>query len=334
MANWIYSHSSVIGSGHAKTGTPCQDSCSVKESADGKWLAIVVSDGAGSAKHSDISSNFVTHFFSESLISLSKELDIREPSSWINDYVIDSILKVRNELRAIAKSDDLRSYHCTLVACLIGDTGGFLIHIGDGAVFGGKSMSADLKRDYFSSLPENGEYSNETFFITEGDWIKHLRITPINSVDWILLATDGGTSLSMINDSEPKWGFVVPLFKLIKNEKNLSARNEKLTLTLADSQADKLTSDDKTICIAFRKDLGVDEITTIPTESSSKNESQPVEKHNLVDKPYLEPMPVKEPSKKKVFIKRFIKYTLMILLAVAVVYLGKLSYFLIKGFFN
>lgn len=333
MSNWIYSYSSVIGSGHSKTGTPCQDSCAVKESDNGKWLSIVVSDGAGSAKHSEVSSNFVVKFFSDSLISLSQELDRRDPSSWVNDYVIDSILKVRNELRAMAKSDDLRNYHCTLVACLIGETGGFLIHIGDGAVFGGKSMSADMKRDYFSSLPENGEYSNETFFITEGDWIKHLRITPINSLDWILLATDGGTSLSMINDSEPKWGFVDPLFKLIKNEKNLHARNEKLTLTLSDSQADKLTSDDKTICMAFKKGLEFNEMQTISSENPSKTQPQ-VSKNNLAEKPYLEPISVKEPSKKKLLIKRFVKYTLLIFLASAFLYLGNLSYFFIKGLFN
>lgn len=335
MTNWVYSYSSVIGQGHVKTGLPCQDSSSVSESADGKWLAIVVSDGAGSAKHSQISSNFVTEFFSKSLISLSEELEKREPGAWINDYVVESILKARYELRAIAKSDNLRDYHCTLLACLIGETGGFLIHIGDGAAFGGKSISANIKADYFSSLPENGEYSNETFFITEADWIKRLRITPINSLDWIMLGTDGGTSLSMVNDSEPKWGFVAPLFNMIKKEKSQTGRNNKLKSILADVQADKLTGDDKTICLAFRKGVHIDESEDRSiVEQPKKIEHVDTDKKDLKVDVALGKQPIVAKVKWTCLLGRFAKYTFFIVLGVVVLYLIRLGYLSFKGFFN
>lgn len=262
MTNWLSAAASVIGTGHATSGAPCQDAHCCIQRDDGRWLAMVVSDGAGTARYSDQGSNLVANSFAHALIELSNEIEHRNPGAWINDFVIGHILTTRNELRNLAKSDNLKDYHCTLVACLVGETGGFLIHIGDGAAFGASAMPIgdekySLSELAFSSLPENGEYSNETFFITEGDWIKHLRITPIPSVDWIMLGTDGGTSLAMVADKEPKPGFVVPLLTSLALEADHEIRNEKLAAVLSDAQADKLTSDDKTICFAFRQRLAV-----------------------------------------------------------------------------
>ena len=287
MNNWIVTKSSAIGTSHLISGLPCQDSCYEMQSHDGEWLSIVVSDGAGTAKYSDQSSSLVSKSFAKALISLSEQFKEKNPGAWVNDFVIEQILNVRNELRSLAKEDSLKDFHCTLVACLLGKSGGFLIHIGDGAVFGGLSKETSenkisLSESLFISRPENGEYANETFFITEGDWIKHLRITPIGLVDWIVLATDGGTSLSMIEDKEPKLGFIAPLFGRLTQEENQAAREAFLNSVLNDAQANKLTSDDKTLCIAFRQNLmsGGKEIeansvqTTTRLDESKKTQTQ------------------------------------------------------------
>lgn len=258
MNNWVTTFSSVTGISHIGENISCQDSCFVLE--NDKWLSMVVSDGAGTAKHSEKGSSLVSKSFAKALLDLSAEIEHRTPGAWINDYVIEHIVGLRNEIRSIAKSDNISDFHCTLVACLISESGGFLIHIGDGALFGGPAERDGndkvlLSKDLYISLPENGEYSNETFFITEGDWIKHLRITPVSKVDWIIIATDGGTSLSMIDDKQPKPGFVIPLLKTLESERNSSLRQEKLRNILSDEQTNKLTSDDKTICIAFKSNI-------------------------------------------------------------------------------
>ena len=260
MTKWTITAASIIGSGHINTDIPCQDASSAMLSENGEWVALVVSDGAGTAIHSDKSSSLVSASFAKALIELSYEIDRRAPGAWVNDFVIEHIIKTRQELRSLADSDSLQNYHCTLVACLIGSSGGFLIHIGDGAIFGGLTKNIDNKKLSLShspiiSLPENGEYSNETYFITEGDWIKHLRITPISPVDWIVLGTDGGTTLAMIGDKEPKPGFIVPLLNTLSKDLDETSRTEKLKAILSDVQADKLTSDDKTLCIAYKTKL-------------------------------------------------------------------------------
>ena len=266
MNKWIVTSASAIGPGHIASNIPCQDSSCALLSDNGEWTALVVSDGAGTAKYSDKSSSLVSKSFAKALIELSNEIEHRAPGAWINDFVIEHIITTRKELRNLAGTDSLNDFHCTLVACLLGSSGGFLIHIGDGAIFGGGSKILDKNKTSLShsaviSLPENREYSNETFFITEGDWIKHLRITSVSPVDWIVLGTDGGTTLAMIGDKEPKPGFIVPLLNTLTKDVDDSSRMNKLKAILNDIQADKLTSDDKTLCIAYRAKLA-----TISTE--------------------------------------------------------------------
>ena len=257
MTNWVTTGVSIKGKSHTETNLPCQDSFDIQKRDN--WVVAVVSDGAGTAKYADKGSEFVSEFFSNSLISLSKEIDKNGPGSWVNDYVIQSITEIRSNFRKMANSDRLNDYHATLVAILLGDNGGFLIHIGDGAIFGGIAKSigetTNLSDQPFISLPENGEYANETFFITENSWIKHLRITPIPPVDWVCLGTDGGMSLAMEDEKEVKKGFIAPLLKILVNAEKEKVRTQKLEGILNDPEADKLTSDDKTLCILFKDSL-------------------------------------------------------------------------------
>ena len=259
MNHWITAKASVAGASHHKNKTPCQDSSAVIADASGKWLIIVVSDGAGTATRAEEGSSLVVDLFSNALLSLASELSFRKPGSWINDFVIEKILEVRKRLRLKAASEDIRDFNCTLVACLQGASGGFSIHIGDGAIFGGRRLSSDSPEHslaperFFISPPENGEYANETYFITEGDWVKHLRIMPMPPLDWVFACTDGGTALSLVSDKEPKEKFILPVLQEILKKETYEERNITLSKILSDPQADKVTGDDKTIVIACRK---------------------------------------------------------------------------------
>jgi hypothetical protein len=255
---WITASSSVRGKGHEQTGTPCQDASLVLSSPDGEWVALVASDGAGSAEHAEIGSATVAKHFADALIRLAPNLANRNPGEWIIDSVLASIINIRNELRIAARSDSLKAYHCTLVACLIGPTGGFSIHIGDGSIFGGiagheTSTTIDLSGGIFISAPQNGEYANETVFITERDWIKNLRIQPIPKLNWVMLGTDGGMALAMNNEAVPKTGFVAPVLSEVIKTANLGSPGDTLKEILSDRQADRLTNDDKTLVIAIRR---------------------------------------------------------------------------------
>jgi hypothetical protein len=256
-AHWTVSAASVRGRGHEQTGAPCQDSSAAIVSPNGKWVALVASDGAGTARRSEIGANFVAREFAMCLLRLSEECDRRAPGAWVSDRVIQDIVLIRDRLRANAGSDDISEFHCTLVAALIGPTGGLTVHLGDGAIFGGAAEGRagdviDLAREYFVSLPQNGEYSNETVFLTERDWVKNLRIHPLAAADWVMLGTDGGISLAMVGESKPKSGFVIPVIRALIKEGDFPERCEALARILDDRQADRLTNDDKTLVAAIR----------------------------------------------------------------------------------
>jgi hypothetical protein len=259
MKRWFYSGASVIGQSHLSMATPCQDKFKIQTSSDGEWIAVAVCDGAGSAEFAEQGASITSTHFCNELIKLSQELASRPPGEWINDFVIDCVIRVREQLRKSANSDDIRKYHSTLVAALMGRSGGFSIHIGDGALFGGTfdnskpGNAIELNSNYVISKPENGEYSNETFFITEGSWVKHLRITPLPALDWLVACTDGGASLLLDNENEVKPSFLAPF---IEAQINDGFQNSKYIETiLNDPKANKLTTDDKTIVLAVREGI-------------------------------------------------------------------------------
>jgi hypothetical protein len=273
---WLIAQASVVGTGHIKSSLPCQDASVARVTDSGEWLVVVVSDGAGTAKRSDEGSELVaTHFF-ESLLSLAKQFERRAPGQWVNDFVIARVLEARESLRQKAQADVISDFHCTLVACLLGPSGGFAIHLGDGAIFGGCSDQSRLDTDgnFFISYPENGEYANETFFITEGDWVRHLRITPMPPMDWIYACTDGGTAFALEGDREPREGFIFPVLNKVLQQSNPIKRNEALVAILTDPLADKVTADDKTIVLACRSSkLDSQYPIRLKTKSEIKNNS-------------------------------------------------------------
>lgn len=245
-----------MGQSHQTSQIPCQDKFSCKVSADGRWLSVAVSDGAGSALNAEAGAEITSTIFCEELLGLSIQLESRAPGEWINDFVVECVLKVRNQLRNKAKSDDIKSFHCTLVAALVGPEGGFSIHIGDGCIFGGQFNNdsqrgeVELNSNFVISKPENGEYTNETFFITEGNWIKHLRVTPLPRLDWVVACTDGGAALIMEKEIEVKPKFLVPFFQELISAK--FTKNNYISEVLSDPKANALTTDDKTIFVAMR----------------------------------------------------------------------------------
>ncbi len=127
MSQWVFSGASSTGTSHKTTKTPCQDAFQISQKDD--WLAMVVSDGAGTAKYADKGSQFVSKFFSEALIALSLEIDQKGPGSWVTDFLVQKITEIRSQFREMANSDRLNDYHSTLVACLLGKNGGFLFKL-------------------------------------------------------------------------------------------------------------------------------------------------------------------------------------------------------------
>lgn len=248
---------SVMGSAHELDQTPCQDTHVVRTSPSGAWTGVVVCDGAGSAKFSKKGAEVASQNYADKLMEIAIELEQRAPGAWINDALIQGVVHIRQALRAVARQDDLSHYHTTLLAVLVGPGGGVCVHIGDGAIFGGCFAEEDgrslINANWFLSEPENGEYANETYFITEAGWIKHLRISPLPPLDWIALATDGGAALALTAKNEIKSDFMPGLFQELQG--GGAALSPLIQNALLDPALANITGDDKTLAVLVRGGL-------------------------------------------------------------------------------
>ena len=123
------------------------------------------------------------------------------------------------------------------------------VHVGDGVAI---IFNHEKTKNFVISEPHNGEYVNETYFITMKNWEKNLRIKKFSNFDSIFLMTDGITPLATLNNSrEPNYKFLLPLINYIKKNQNtnyMDAINNTLNL----DKVKKISSDDKTILFLIK----------------------------------------------------------------------------------
>lgn len=177
--------SSVIGSSHSANGTPCQDFTKSFKFNNFR-SCIVLCDGAGSSIYSHISSqrfvNILGEYFSSSMRRKSKSKIKKEILKLINQEA----KKITIELGCSNKD-----IYSTLLFVYVDKKKGDLIygHSGDGVI-------AESRRKNFKVLskPDNGEYSNSTFFINSRSANHHFRVTKTRaekSVDGYIIMSDG-----------------------------------------------------------------------------------------------------------------------------------------------
>ena len=211
MSSWKIASSYVIGQGHIAKNIPCQDRTFklidkkfIKKEIKRKlfknrkaikinrntldyknsFYGLSLADGAGSCKHSDIGAELITkkilHYLKLNFDNLSKDENIRLT---LTSY-IENELKNRTSNNILFK--DLSS---TLLFIAIKNNRFIIGHIGDG-VIGMLDKKNNLKT---ISKPDNGEFSNSTFFTTSVKYQERLRILKgtLNNAIGFILMSDG-----------------------------------------------------------------------------------------------------------------------------------------------
>lgn len=169
---WVIVGASVKGNGHIQSNMPCQDNNRF-ESIDAGWGIAVVSDGAGSAAHSEVGSKVIT----ERCIFHFKNLIEKE--GWMKNKVLptdtDWLLKsyytlklVRDEVLMIANKNNIepKSLSATCLVVIYSPLGLLAVHIGDGRM-GYKSLSGEWKA---MMTPHKGDEANQTIFLISDFW--------------------------------------------------------------------------------------------------------------------------------------------------------------------
>ena len=252
-------YSSRQGTAHLKEGTPNQDSVLVTNLSlgpVGPVAVMAVSDGAGSAKYSHFSSRAACL---ASVSSLTRQLK-RNPAIAAKEHLLRSALQraVRRARRAVVTtagklnrpggSASVNECACTLMLALASPRLVGIAHVGDGCVVAGDGQEWRLL-----SEPDNGEFANETKFLTNPRNLPRVAVVSCDGLDCLAVITDGLQDVALSRNTTPFKRFWSPLYRAL-NRDPLAGRNPVLDALLQKAADAGKATDDCTIAVCMIKD--------------------------------------------------------------------------------
>ncbi len=182
---WKAAQATVQGRGHALADIPCQDKTHILEASE--VLATALADGAGSAAHSELGAECVTRAICQLLTSNFDRYFESDDAAVVAVEILDEL---RQELSNVASemNCEVRALASTLLAVAVKGGRFIAVHLGDGVI-------GYLDGDELNVLshPDNGEFINETTFVTSIDAIAHLRLRKgsLENISAFVLMSDG-----------------------------------------------------------------------------------------------------------------------------------------------
>lgn len=164
LFRWMGASASAPGRGHIEKGLPCQDASDV--SLDGEVATIVVSDGAGSARHSEHGATVAVEVTTRVLRETAPWSDPRE----VRKRVLNAC-RVAMTKRAKALGCSVTELAATLAFVAVARDVFIAGNLGDGIVAAFRGDRSEVLIE-----PVRGEFANETVFLTSRQASKHLRI--------------------------------------------------------------------------------------------------------------------------------------------------------------
>jgi Protein phosphatase 2C len=247
---WKVFCASAAGRYHLESGAPCQDAGHYAR-VDGAWVGVVC-DGAGSAAQGSRGAEFVARALAEGIARSLDEGALRasDPRDWIVPLQAQ-IAQTRGELETIAQvaGAPLRDYATTLVGCVVRGAQGCTFHVGDGFALlrtpGGHRVL---------SAPENGEFADQTYFLSDESWQEHLRLVPFEGAvagSIIGLMSDGAAPF-VVNRARSGFfePFIDPVSAFLARAQEHDG-NAALKKLLEDEKTLAITGDDKTLLLAL-----------------------------------------------------------------------------------
>jgi hypothetical protein len=251
--SWKILSSSVTGSSHIKRNEQGQDysRAGVVQLAESEYFIGLAADGAGSTKNGGTGAEIACETaYAAILETLRQNHDLSViTESGIREWVRSA----RNAINDRAERTDLplRDYACTLIGAIAGDNHALFFQIGDGA-------AVITEGDGYQAVfwPDQGEYANTTFFVSDENFSERLRIAHKDSSPAeIALFTDGLQNLVLsFSGRTAHTGFFRPLFSALKKNPDnaftdLSCHLRQL---LSSDDINNRSDDDKTLVLAVR----------------------------------------------------------------------------------
>jgi hypothetical protein len=250
--NWKVIGTSVVGSSHAQSSAPCQDSCFYHVTTDGSGNEVfvaLVSDGAGSAQFGEIGSEIACEHGGKKLLGIVEEAG---ETVLAESVAMDVLNEITARISEAAQARDAapRALACTLLGAVIGPSKALYFQIGDGAIV---AREPEGLAPVF--WPESGEYANMTYFVTDANSKEHLRAEIRPASDEVSLFSDGIQRLALVFATETAHEpFFEPMFKALRasSDEQTDTLCAALERFLGSNAINERTDDDKTLILATR----------------------------------------------------------------------------------
>ncbi|MEA5504060.1 PP2C family serine/threonine-protein phosphatase [Halotia wernerae UHCC 0503] len=249
ITHWRVVAASICGTSHIKNKQLCQDAHHW-QLLPSNVLVAAAADGAGSASQGKVGAMVAVEAAVESLsikeITRDSLTDDQFVQTLLNEALLAAKKAVEDEAAAVKKQpQDLAT---TLILAIATPEMVAAVQVGDGLAVA-KNHQGNLLA---LTLPDNGEYINETTFLTspgalDTAQMRLWRETIVN----VALLTDGLQMLALnMVVGEPHKPFFFPLFDFVKNAEDKTAAKQQLVRFLGSERITQRTDDDLTLIIA------------------------------------------------------------------------------------
>jgi hypothetical protein len=257
---WRYAFASAVGTSHVKLGTECQDTslCNVLQLRDGKELIVaVVADGAGRAQKAGLGSTIAATALVETITEVFSTGGQIEDIS--REFVLKLVNGFQNALTSIAEGEhsDVKQFATTLLAAIVGPDSAVFFQIGDGAIVFSKREQPD---EYaWAFWPQQGQYVNQTFFLTDEDAAEKIEYKFVTEpIDELALFTDGLQVIALHFQTQTAHApFFRAMFKPLYGAASgyLKDLSNSLATYLDSAAVNQRTDDDKSLILAGRRSV-------------------------------------------------------------------------------
>lgn len=245
---WQVLGASTVGASHQKQALPCQDAWIAAE-CQGDVLVVAVADGAGSATHAEVGSCLAA----KRAVSAVFDRMLLPRTGGVYAMLDDAFACARQELEfeASATGLDLRDLSTTLTVVIAMPDCLGVAQTGDGLVVALEPDGSLIPL----TLPQRGEYANETHFLTGpgGGSPRYIRIGEAAPAFAVL--TDGLLPVSAdMKTGRPHAPFFQPFFTTL--QQGLTPDLERhLVQFLESPRLRARVDDDLTLVVAVHPDV-------------------------------------------------------------------------------
>ncbi|BAY23458.1 hypothetical protein NIES2100_32230 [Calothrix sp. NIES-2100] len=249
ILQWQVVAASVCGTSHIKNKQLCQDAHHWQLLSD-NVLVAAAADGAGSAIQGKVGAMIAVETAIENISIKEVTRDTLADDGSVRSLLTDAMLAAKKavEDEAAAMNKQLQDLATTLIIMVATPEMVAVAQIGDGLAVAKDSMGNLLAL----TMPDNGEYINETTFLTSPGALEtaQMRLWREAIVN-VGVLTDGLQMLALnMVVGEPHKPFFFPLFDFVANTQDKTLAKEQLVKFLGSERITQRTDDDLTLIIA------------------------------------------------------------------------------------